>query len=147
MDGEIIWENWRPFKAEYNINGTSMKALVKEATPFLVSRARKNEKKSNVDDRERAVYFHFLERKKILKFEGYARFCTIDPKSMVFGIYDNHLTRATVREDPRGPLFATLDFKGNLGAWKDGTMDNSFYESFYVAFKKHFSLAILEPNV
>lgn len=52
LDGKIIWENWRSFKVECNINGTSMTALVKEANPFLASRATKNEKKPKVDNRE-----------------------------------------------------------------------------------------------
>lgn len=147
LDGEIIWENWRAFKVDYCINGVSMKALVKEAAPFLASRTRKNEKKSTVDDREQSLYLFFLDRKKNAKFEGAARFCMVEPKTMVFSPYDDHASRATVREDPRGPPLAILDFRGIPGAWKSGSVENPFYEPFFSAFKKHRSPAIREPHV
>jgi hypothetical protein len=147
LDGEIIWENWRSFKVDYHINGAFMKALVKEATPFLASRARKNEKKASLEDREKIIYVFFLDRKKNVKFEGAARFCMVEPKTMRFSPYDDHASRATVREDPRGSPFAIFDFRGIPGAWKSGTADSPFYEPFYSAFKKHRSPAIREPHV
>lgn len=147
VDGDIIWDNWRAFKAAYHINGTSMKALVKEASSFLATRARKNEKKASVDDREQILYVFFLDRKKNAKFEGAARFCMVNPKTMVFSSYDDHASRAAVREDPRGPAFAILDFRGIPGAWKTGSADSAFYEPFYTAFKKYRSPHIREPHV
>ena len=146
-DGDIIWENWRTFKVDYSINGSSMKALVKEAAPFLVSRARKNEKKSSADDREQILYVFFLDVKKNAKFEGAARFCMVEPKAMTFSPYDDHSSRASVRDDPRGCPFAIFDFRGLPGAWKSGTVENPFYEPFFSAFKKRRSPAIREPHV
>jgi hypothetical protein len=63
-EGEIAWENWRALKIEYHINGVSMKALLRAASPFLVQRSRKNEKKGFIDERETTLYKHFLDRKK-----------------------------------------------------------------------------------
>ena len=83
LDGEIVWENWRTFKVDYNINGSSMKALVKEATPFLASRARKNEKKAEVDDRERMMYEFFLDRKKN-KVRRVRKVLQCDPQDLGF---------------------------------------------------------------
>ena len=147
VDGDIVWDNWRAFKVEYNINGSSMKALVKEAAPFLAIKARKNEKKSSVDDRELVLYAFFLNRKKNVKFDGAARFCMVDPKTMFFSPYDDNSSRADVREDPRGPPFAIFDFRGIPGAWQTGSADSPFYEPFYSAFKKHRSPHLREANV
>ena len=147
VDGDIVWENWRAFKVEYNINGSSMKALVKEAAPFLAIKARKNEKKSSVDERELVLYAFFLNRKKNLKFDGAARFCMVDQKTMFFSPYDDNSSRADVREDPRGPPFAIFDFRGIPGAWQAGSADSPFYEPFYAAFKKHRSPHLREANV
>lgn len=41
-----------------------MRALVKEATPFLAQRARKNEKKAVLDERDNVMYVFFLDMKK-----------------------------------------------------------------------------------
>jgi hypothetical protein len=68
--GEIVWENWRGLKIAYHINGVSMKALVRAASPFLAQRSRKNEKKGAIDERETTLYKHFLDRKKKCKIRG-----------------------------------------------------------------------------
>lgn len=78
-----------------------MKALVKEATPFLANMASMNEKKTSMDGRERVLHIFFLDWKKNAKFDGVARFCIVDPKTMIFTPYDNHALSATMREDPK----------------------------------------------
>ena len=44
-DGDIVWENWRKLKDEYHINGISMRALIREVSPFLAQRSRRIDKK------------------------------------------------------------------------------------------------------
>jgi len=146
-DGEIDWKKWRAFKAEYHINGVSMRALIREAAPFLAQRARMNEKKGSIDERETMLYLNFLDRKKKAKFGGVARFCTVGASNMVFGKWDTHDSRASVREDPRGCPFAIFDFRAFPGAWKQGTPEKPFYEPLLGAFKAFRSPALHEPNV
>ena len=69
-DGEIVWENWRKLKGVYHINGVSMWALMKWASPFLAQRSRRNAKKGSIDEREAGLYVHFLDRKKKRNSEG-----------------------------------------------------------------------------
>ena len=143
-DGDIVWENWRKVKEEYHINGVSMRALVRHASSFLAQRSRKNEKKGDIDDQH--LYVHFLDRKKRATFGGVARLNTVDNK-MIFGRWDSHASRATVREDRRGSPFAVFDFRTFPGAWKEPQGGRPFYEPFFGAFKAYRSPALFEPNV
>ena len=145
-DGDIVWENWRGLKIAYHINGVSMKALIRAASPFLAQRSRKNEKKGSIDERETTLYKHFLDRKKNAKFEGVARFCAVTSQ-LKFGKWDTHASRATVRDDPRGCPFAIFDFRAFPNSWKQPPPGTPFYDSFLKAFKSFRSPALLEPNV
>ena len=145
-DGEIVWENWRKLKGEYHINGVSMRALIKGASPFLAQRSRRNEKKGSIDEREAGLYVHFLDRKKKAKFGGVARFCTVT-KAMKFGTWDSHASRASVRDDPRGCPFAIFDFRAIPGSWKQDAAGAPFYDPFFKAFKSYRSPALFEPHV
>ena len=145
-DGEIVWENWRKVKLDYHITGVSMRALVRHASSFLAQRSRKNEKKGEIDDREKLLYEHFLERKERATFGGVARFCTVD-KNCKFGKWDSHASRASIREDRIGCPFALLDFRGLPGAWKESVPGKPFYEPFFGAFRAFRSPSLVEPNV
>ncbi len=145
-EGEIVYDHWRRVKEDYNINGTSMRALVRQASPFLAQRSRKNEKKGAIDDREKELYRFFLDRKKRATFGGIARFCTVDQKCKI-GRWDKHASRASVREDRSGCPFALLDFRQIPGAWKQPNEGQPFYEPFFAAFRAFRSPALFEPNV
>jgi hypothetical protein len=145
-DGDIVWDNWRGLKIAYHINGVSMKALIRAASPFLAQRSKKNEKKGSIDERETTLYKHFLDRKKNAKFEGVARFCTVTSQ-LKFGKWDTHASRATVKDDPRGCPFAIFDFRAFPNSWKQPPPGTPFYDSFLKAFKSFRSPALLEPNV
>lgn len=107
MDDKIIWGNWR-------------------ATPFLASMAKKNE--ASMDDRELVMYIFFLDRTlKNANLDGVAMFCMVDPKTMIFNPYDYNVSKVTIREDPRGPPFAIIDFNGILRGWKFVSSKSSFY--------------------
>ena len=145
-DGEIAWENWRGLKIAYHINGVSMKALVRAASPFLAQRSRKNEKKGSIDERETTLYKHFLDRKQNAKFGGVARFCVV-ANDFKFGKWDTHASRANVRDDPRGCPFAIFDFRAFPNSWKQPPPGTPFYDSFLKAFKSFRSPALVEPHV
>lgn len=68
-----------------------------------------------MDDRERSLYVFFLDKKNNAKFDGTAKFCIVNPKTMIFNPYDNHALKATMREDPKGALFANFYFRGIPG--------------------------------
>ena len=52
---------------------------------------------ASLDKREKVTYIFFLKRKKNTKFDGAAKFCMVDPKTMDFSMYDDHASKATVR--------------------------------------------------
>lgn len=76
----------------------------------------KNEDNASVDDRECHMNDFSLERKKNVKFEGMARFCMVNPRTMYFTPYNGHATRANVMNDSKGLHFAIFNFKTILGA-------------------------------
>ena len=149
LDGDIIWENWRKVKEAYHINGVSIRALVRHASSFLAQRSRKNEKKGSIDERELLLYQHFLDKKKRATFGGVARLNRVDTvdKQLKFGQWDNHASRAVVRDDRLGSPFAVLDFRSFPRAWKEPAVGTPFYDPFFGAFKAYCSSALFKPNV
>ena len=147
--GDIDWAKWREFKAEYNINGASMRSLVKEHVSVLKQKANKRAKKTEPDPEDLQKYINFLERKRNAKFGGMARFCevTTGVTTTGFSKWDGNTSRAEVREDRRGCPFAMIDFRGIPGSSRQGARGMPFYEPFMTRFAEHRSPAMREPHV
>ena len=61
--------------------------------------------------------------------------------------WDDILSRAEVREDRRGCLFALIDFRGIPGAYRQGGKDMPFYDPFMAKFMEYKLPAMREPHV
>ena len=148
-DGDVNWPKWKEFKIVYNINGASMRSLVKEHSAVLKLKGNKRTKKSDTDPQEVEQYIQFLERKLRATFEGVARFCVVTTglERVTFSKWDGTITRAEVREDRRGCPFALIDFRGIPGGSRQGGVDMPFYNPFISKFIEYKSPAIREPHV
>ena len=91
----------------------------------------------------------FLARKKVVTFEGVARFCVVTTglERTTFSKWDDTTSRAKVREDRWGCPFALIDFRGILGVSRQGAKDMPFYNSFMMKFMEHKLRAMREPHV
>lgn len=148
-DGDIHWENWKEFKAEYNITGASMRSLVREHSSALKLKFNKRSKKTETEPEERQRYITFLERKKAAKFEGLARFCVVTTglERITFSKWDGTTSRAEVREDRRGCPFAIMDFRSIPGSYRQPPPGQHFYTPFMNKFIDYKSPAMREPHV
>jgi hypothetical protein len=101
-DGDIDSHVWTQFKMAYNINGASMRHLVKEHEAVLKSKGNKRMKKTETDPKEKEQCLAFLDRKKIFVHSGTSRFCMITcgvGDRLTFTKWDGSLTRQDVKED------------------------------------------------
>ena len=148
-DGDINWANWKVFKSRYNINGASMRSLVKEHIAVLKLKGNKRAKKTETEPEELQRYISFLEKKRNATFEGVARFCVVTTglERTTFSKWDSSISRAEVREDRRGCPFAILDFRGIPGASRQGAKGVPFYNPFMAKFMEYKSPAMREPHV
>lgn len=71
----------------------------------------------------------------------------VDPKTMVYGPYNNHASKVIVRDNSRDSPFAIFDFRASPRVWKSNLTDCPFYKPFYSTFKKHRSPHIQEPHL
>ena len=148
-DGDVNWAKWKEFKAQYNINGASMRSLVKEHVAVLKLKGNKRAKKTETEPEEIQRYVSFLERKRNATFEGVARFCVVTTglERTTFSKWDGTISRAEVREDRRGCPFAVIDFRGIPGAYKQGAQGEPFYNPFMAKFMDYKSPTMREPHV
>ena len=148
-DGDINWAGWKEFKVGYNINGSSMRKLVKEHASVLKLKGNKRTKKTETDPQEVELYIKFLERKRRATFEGVARFCLVTTglERTTFSKWDGTISRAEVREDRRGCPFALIDFRGIPGGARQGAKDLPFYNPFMAKFQDYRSPDMREPHV
>ena len=114
-DGDINCANWTEFKSLYNINGASIRSLVKEHIAVLKLKGNKRAKKTETKPEELQQYTSFLERKRNATFEGVAIFCVVTTglERTTFSKWNGTISRAKIREDRRGCPFAILDFRGS----------------------------------
>ena len=148
-DGDVNWASWKEFKVEYNINGASMRSLVKEHQTVLKLKGNKRTKKTKTEPEEVARYVSFLERKKSAEFKGLARFCVVTAgmERTTFSKCNDTISRAEVREDRRGCPFAILDFRDIPGSSKQHQPGDPFCNPFMSKFIDYKSPALREPNV
>ena len=80
-----------------------------------------------------------MERKRIVTFEDVARFLCGDN-----GIGEDHvlqegntMSRAEIREDRRVCPFAVINFRGILGASRQGAKGEPFYNPFMAKFMEY----------
>jgi hypothetical protein len=152
QDGDIDWHNWRAFKFAYNINGASMRHLVREHEAHLKLKGNKRKKKTETDPQEKEQYLAFLERKKNFVHSGTSRFCVVTcgvGDRLTFTKWDGELNRQEVRVDRRGCPFALLDFRRlpGSGSSRHGDKDHPFYNPFMAKFMDYKSPAMREPHV
>ena len=148
-EGDINWAKWREFKLAYNINGASMRSLVKEHTTMLKLKGNKRAKKTETDASEVRRYIMFLERKRTAKFSGVARFChvTVGVNNTTFSGWDDRASRMEVREDRSGSPFGLIDFRCIPGCTRQGIKGMPFYEPFMTKLLELKSPGIREPHV
>jgi hypothetical protein len=134
----------------YNINGASMRHLLKEHEAILKSKGNKRTKKTETDPQEKEQYLAFLDRKKNFVHSGTSRFCVVTcgvGDRLTFTKWDGSLNRQDVREDRRGCPFALLDFRHLPGLSRHGDKDMPFYNPFMAKFMDYKSPAMREPHI
>ena len=148
-EGDINWAAWREFKAEYHINGSSMRSLVKEHASMLKQKSNKRSKKTEMEAAELRQYIIFLERKRTATFHGVARFCSVTTgvTNTTFSMWDDSTSKMEVRQDRRGCPFALIDFRCIPGAGRKGIKGMPFYDPFIEKFMALKSPDIREPHV
>ena len=147
QDGEVVKENWRKFKKEYNFTSASMQALIRETgRGYYKEKGTRSGKNKTISEGDIQILKNFMKEKKIVKFEGEAHFNFVDNTGIRFSGW-GLVTRAQTREGFFNFPFAVIDYRMVPGSHTKGDMSSPFFDQFMKAFVKFKSPNMHEPEV
>ena len=149
-NGNITWAKWKDFKVYYNMNGVSLRNLVKEHASVLKLKGTKQTNKTKMKLEEMQYYISFLERKKNTKSDIMVNFCVVTTwlERTMFSTRDDTINMTEVRKDQIKMIPLCVDhFQGILGASRHGINGVPSYNPFITKFMEYKLLVMREPHV